>query len=101
MPALIESKVVEPSARASFPGLGGGSLYQELPAFPWTRAALMAVQLAGLALATAGSLIGVGVLWTQLARALPIVGLLHHLRALRAVALVAAGVGLMALGRRR
>ena len=45
MPALTESKVVEPSARASFPGLGGSTLYQELSAFPWTQAALMVVQL--------------------------------------------------------
>ena len=101
MPALTESKVVEPSARASFPGLGGSTLYQELSAFPWTQAALMVVQLVGLGLATGGVLIGVGVLWTQLARALPLVGLLHHVRTLRAVALVAAGLGLVALGRRR
>jgi len=101
MPALTESKVVEPSPRASFLGRGGSALYQELPAFLWTQAALMLMQVVGLALATAGLLVGVGVLWTQLARALPLVGLLHHPRALRAVVLVAGGIGLLVLGRRR
>jgi hypothetical protein len=60
----------------------------------------MLVQLVGLSLATAGFLVAVGVLWTQLARALPVVGLLHHARALRAVVLVAGGIGLLVLGRR-
>jgi hypothetical protein len=101
MPALTESKVVEPSPRASFPALGGSALYQELPALLWTKAALMLMQVVGLTLATAGFLVGVGVLWTQLARALPLVGLLHHARALRAVVLVAGGIGLLVLGRRR
>jgi hypothetical protein len=100
MPTLSESKVVEPSGRASFTGLGGDGLYQ-LAAFAWVQAALMAVQVVGLALATGGFLIGVGVLWTQLARALPLVGLLHHARALRALVLVAGGIGLLLLGRRR
>jgi hypothetical protein len=101
MPALTGSKVVEPSARVSLPGLGGGALYQDLPAFPWVQAALMVVRLAGLALATGGFLVGVGVLWTQLARALPLVGLFHHARALGALVLLVAGVGLLVLGRRR
>jgi hypothetical protein len=100
MPTLTESKVVEPSGRASFTGLGGDGLYQ-LAAFAWAQAALMAVQLVGLALATGGFLIGVGVLWTQLARALPLVELFHHARALEAVVLVATGIGLLVLGRRR
>jgi hypothetical protein len=105
MPTLTESKVVEPSGRASFTGLGGDGLHQ-LAAFAWAQAALMqaalmAVQLVGLALATGGFLIGVGVLWTQLARALPLVELFHHARALEAVVLVATGIGLLVLGRRR
>ena len=44
---------------------------------------------------------GAGVLWTQLARALPLVGLIHHARTVRALVLVAAGIGLLLLGRRR
>jgi len=99
MPALAEGKVVEPR-RPSFPGLGGDGMYQ-LTAFAWTQGALMALQVVGLALATAGFLVGMGVLWTHLARALPLVGLLHHARALRAVVLVAGGIGLLVLGRRR
>ena len=100
MPTLTESKVVEPSGRASFTGLGGDGLYQ-LAVFAWTQTALMAVRLIGLVLATAGVLIGVGVLWAQLARALPLVGLFHHARTLRALVLVAGGIGLLLLGRRR
>jgi hypothetical protein len=100
MPALTESKVVEPSGRASFPGLGGDGMYR-LAASAWTQAVPMVLQVVGLALATAGSLIAVGVLWSQLARALPVVGLLHQARALRAVVLVAGGIGLLVLGRRR
>jgi hypothetical protein len=100
MPTVAQSKVVAPSGRASSPVLGGDALYR-LAAFAWMQAALMVVQLVGLALATAGVLVGVGVLWTQLARALPLVGLFHHARALRALVLVASGIGLLALGRRR
>ena len=100
MPALTESKVMEPSGRASFSGLGGDGMYQ-LAASAWPQAALMVLQVVGLALATAGFLIGVGVLWSQLARALPVVGVLRHARALRAVVLVAGGIGLLVLGRRR
>jgi hypothetical protein len=100
MPALTGSKVAEPSARASLPGVGGGALYQ-LPAVPWTQAALVAVQLVGLVLTLGGFLIGMGVLWVHLARALPLVELLHHARALRAATLTTAGIGLLALGRRR
>jgi hypothetical protein len=100
MTALAGSKVAEPSARASLPGLAGGALYQ-LPAVPWTQAALVAVQLVGLVLIAGGFLIGIGVLWVHLARALPLVGLLHHARALRAATLTAAGIALLALGRSR
>jgi len=100
LPALTESKVVEPSGRTSYRGLGGDGMYQ-LAAFAWTQAAPMVLQVAGLALATAGFLMGAGVLWTQLARALPLVGLIHHARTVRALVLVAGGIGLLLLGRRR
>ena len=100
MPALTESKVVEPSGRSSFRGLGGDGMYQ-LAAFAWTQAALMVLQVVGLVLATAGFLMSVGVLWTQLARALPLVGLIHLARTVRALVLVAGGIGLLLLGRRR
>jgi hypothetical protein len=100
MPSPTESKVVAPGGRASFPGLGGDALYR-LAAYAWVQAALTVVQLVGLALATGGLLIGVGVLWAQLARALPLVELLHHARALRALMLIAGGIGLLVPGRRR
>jgi hypothetical protein len=100
MPSLTESKVVAPGGRASFPGLGRDALYR-LAAYAWVQAALTVVQLVGLALATGGFLIGGGVLWTQLARALPLIELLHNARALRALVLVAGGIGLVVLGRRR
>ena len=100
MPALTGSKVAEPSARGSLPGVGGGALYQ-LPAVPWTQAALVAVQLVGLVLTLGGFLIGMGVVWAHLARALPLVELLHHGRALRAATLTTAGIGLLVLARRR
>ena len=101
MPALTGSKVAEPSARASLPGVGGGGALYQLPAVPWRQAALVAVQLVGLVLTAGGFLIGMGVLWCHLARALPLVELLHHARALRAATLTTAGIGLLALGRRR
>jgi hypothetical protein len=101
MPALTESKVVEPRVRASCTDLGGRALYREVATFSWTQAALMAVRLVGLALATGGFLIGVGVLWTHLARALHLARLFHRARALRAIVLVAAGSGLLVFGRRR
>jgi hypothetical protein len=75
-------------------------MYQ-LAAFAWTQVALMVLQVVGLALATAGFLMGLGVLWTQLARALPLIGLIHHARTVRALVLVAGGIGLLLLGRRR
>lgn len=101
MSVLTGSRVAGSSAPVSLPGLGGGALYQDLPAFRWVQAALMLVQLLGLALATGGFLMGVGVLWTQLARALPLIGLFHHARALRALVLLVVGTGLLVLGRRR
>jgi len=55
-----------------------------------------AVLLAGLILAGVGLLLGLAVVWTQLARALPLAPLLHHPRALRAALLT--GTGLILLG---
>jgi hypothetical protein len=54
------------------------------------------VLLAGLVLAGVGLLLGLAIVWTQLARALPLAPLLHHPRALRAALLT--GAGLLLLG---
>jgi hypothetical protein len=62
----------------------------------WLRTAVL---LAGLALAGAGLVLGLAVVWTQLARALPLTALLHHPRALRATMLTVVGLGLLLLGR--
>ncbi len=63
----------------------------------WARASL---RLAGLALGAVGLALGVGVIWTQLARALPLGELVHHPRAVRAMLVAGAGLGLLFLGRR-
>jgi hypothetical protein len=72
---------------------------------PYLRGALTeglrAVALtAGLVLAGAGLVLGIAVVWTQLARALPLAALLHHARAGRAAVLLGAGAGFLLLGRR-
>jgi hypothetical protein len=72
---------------------------------PYLRGALTeglrAVALtAGLVLAGAGLVLGIAVVWTQLARALPLAALLHHARVGRAAVLLGAGVGFLLLGRR-
>lgn len=59
-----------------------------------------AILLAGLALVGAGLVLGLAVVWNQLARALPLAALLHRPRALRATVLVVLGLGLVLLGRR-
>jgi hypothetical protein len=60
-----------------------------------------AVRIAGLVLVALGLLLGLCALWVQLARALPLAELLHHPRALRAMILAGAGLGLLLMGRRR
>jgi hypothetical protein len=67
----------------------------------WSEWGRSAARMAGLALVALGALIGLGAVWVQLARALPLGELLHHPRALRAIALAGGGVGLLLLGRRR
>jgi hypothetical protein len=57
------------------------------------------VRLAGFVLGSIGLLLGLGVVWTQLARALPLAALLHHPRALRAMLFTGAGLGLLLVGR--
>lgn len=59
----------------------------------------MAVLLAGLVAGGAGLVLGLAVVWTQLARALPLAGLLHHPRALRATSLTILGLGFVLFGR--
>src|SRR5262245_20249584 len=54
--------------------------------------------LAGLALVGAGLVLGLAVVWNQLARALPLAALLHCPRALRAAVLLVFGLGLVLLG---
>ena len=66
----------------------------------WTEGLRAVALAAGLVLAGAGLVLGIAVVWTQLARALPITALLHHARAGRAVVLLGAGVGSLLLGRR-
>ena len=60
---------------------------------------LVAIVLGALALSL-GLLLGVGALWVQLARALPLAELVVHPAAVRAMMLAGAGLGLLLLGRR-
>jgi hypothetical protein len=102
MTAVTGNKLAGPSARYLQPGAGldGGTLrHPGISAPGWVRAARTAVLLAGLALVGVGLVLGLAVVWTQLARALPLAALLHRPRALRATMLIVLGLGLVLLGR--
>jgi hypothetical protein len=58
------------------------------------------LQLVGLVLVGGGLLLGLGALWVQLGRALPLAELLHRPRAARAAMMTGAGLGVLLLGRR-
>jgi hypothetical protein len=101
MAAVTVSNVAELSARYLLSLVravrDGEHLWRlELPAGPWVRTV---VRLVGFVLAGIGLLLGLGVVWTQLARALPLAALLHHPRALRSMLLTGAGLGLLLVGR--
>jgi hypothetical protein len=89
-------------ARTKKPKLQAGYLLADVARFDerehghWLRTAILA---AGLALVGAGLVLGLAVVWNQLARALPLAALLHRLRALRATILTVAGLGLVLFGR--
>jgi hypothetical protein len=103
MTAATGNKTTGPSARYLHWGAGvaGEALrHPGISAPGWVRTVQTAVQLAGLAIGVAGLVLGLAVVWTQLARALPLVALLHHPRALRATILTVAGLGLVLFGRR-
>ena len=70
-----------------------------LPVGPWVQGVRTMVWLAGFVLGSIGLLLGLGVVWTQLARALPLPALLHHPRALRAMLFTGAGLGLLLVAR--
>jgi hypothetical protein len=102
MTAATGNKTAGPGARYlhSAAGVAGEALPQPGISAPgWVWAVQTAVQLAGLALGAAGVVLGLAVVWTQLARALPLAALLHHPRALRATMLTVAGLGLLLFGR--
>jgi hypothetical protein len=102
MMVLTGTKIAEPNARHPFsPGRAVSEYeHQGLPASPWLHGIRTAVQLAGLVLGGVGLLLGLAVIWTQLARALPLGTVIHHPRALRAMLLTGAGLGTLVLGRR-
>ena len=64
----------------------------------WLRTVVL---LAGLVLAGAGLVLGLALVWNQLARALPLTGVLHRPRAWRALLTTGAGLVLVALARHR
>jgi hypothetical protein len=95
------SKTAEPRARQLLSlGCAASLRRPSLPSVQWVARARAAMQLAGLALVAVGLLLGLGALWVQLARALPLAELLHHPRAVRAMLIAGAGLGLLFLGRR-
>lgn len=101
MAVLTGSKTAEPRARQLLSLACAASLRRpSLPSVQWVPRARAAMQLAGLALVAVGLLVGFGALWVQLARALPLAELLHHPRAVRAMLIFGAGLGLLFLGRR-
>ena len=103
MTAATGNETAGPSARYAYSGAGGagGALrHPGLSASGWMWTVRTAVQLAGLALAGVGLVLGLAAVWTQLARALPLAALLHHPRALRATMLTVLGLGLVLVGRR-
>jgi hypothetical protein len=102
MTAATGNKTTGPSARYLHWGAGvaGEALrHPGISAPGWVRTVQTAVQLAGLAIGVAGLVLGLAVVWTQLARALPLVALLHHPRALRATILTVVGLGMFLFGR--
>jgi hypothetical protein len=101
MAVLTGSKTAEPRTRQLLSLACAASLRRpSLPSVQWVPRARAAMQLAGLALVAVGLLVGFGALWVQLARALPLAELLHHPRAVRAMLIAGAGLGLLFLGRR-
>jgi|SRR5215813_8711112 len=94
MVVLTGTKGAESSARFPFSGVRTVS---DDALLRWVRTA---AQLAGLVLGGAGLLLGLAVIWTHLARGLPLATLVHHHRALRAMLLTGAGLGFLLFGRR-
>jgi len=101
MTASTGTKIVDPSGPymlASARAVEDGERSRKpATAHPWVRTA---VQLGGLVLGGSGLLLGLGVVWTQLARALPLGELLDRPRAVPALLLVIGGLGLLLVGRR-
>jgi len=88
-------------ARSKLPGLDAGYLLAHVAGAGerersqharWLRTAVL---LAGLVLSGAGLVLGLALVWTQLARALPLTALLHHPRTWRALLAIAAGLVLV------
>jgi hypothetical protein len=101
MAVLTGTKTAEARARQLLSLVCAASLRRpRLPSGQWVPRARATVRLAGLLLVTVGLALGLGVIWIQLARALPLAGLLHHPRAVRAMLIAGAGLALLFLGRR-
>jgi hypothetical protein len=100
MTASTGTKIVDPSDPCVLASVNavedGERSWKPATGHPWVRTA---VQLVGLVLGGSGLLLGLGVVWTQLARALPLAELLDRPRAVPALLLVVGGLGLFLAGR--
>src|SRR5262245_37185403 len=103
MTVLTGSKIADPSPRylLSSAGAVGEAEQPGRPerVLPWAQGVRTAARLAGLLLGVSGVLLGLGVVWTQLARALPLTEVLDRPRAVPALLLIGAGLGLLRAGR--
>ena len=72
MAVLTGSNTADPRARQLLPPVCASSLrLPRLPSVQWMPCARATVRLAGVVLGAIGLALGLGVVWTQLARALP------------------------------
>jgi hypothetical protein len=94
-------------ARSKLPELHAGYLLAHAAAAdergrsrraPWLRTAAL---LAGLIVTGTGLVFGLALVWTQLARALPLTALLHHRRSWRVLLAIGAGLVLVLAPRAR
>jgi hypothetical protein len=92
MTVLARSKLPELDAGYLLAHVAGAGERERSQRAQWLRTAIL---LAGIVVSGAGLVLGLSVVWTQLARALPLTGLLQHRRTWRALLAIGAGLVLI------
>jgi len=92
MTVLARSKLPELDAGYLLAHVAGAGERERSQHVRWLGTAILLV---GIVVSGAGLVLGLSVVWTQLARALPLTGLLQHRRTWRALLAIGAGLVLI------